>query len=123
MWEIDYSHIEAWLDEQTEETVACIFASLELLELEGPNLGRPLVDTIRWSSVGNLKELRPVSSSNSEIRILFAFDPERKAVLLLGGDKSRGKNNAAKWSRWYKRAIPRAERLFEEHLERMGEAR
>lgn len=122
MWEVDYSRIEAWLDEQAEETVACIFAALELLEPEGPNLGRPLVDTVRGSSVRNLRELRPASSGNSEIRILFAFDPDRKAILLLGGDKSRGKSNGVKWSRWYKKAIPEAERLFREHLKRMREA-
>jgi hypothetical protein len=60
--------------------------------------------------VKNLKELRPGSSGRSEVRILFAFDPVRQAVLLVGGDKAR------EWSRWYQRAIPLAERRFAEHV-------
>ena len=58
----------------------------------------------------NLKELRPGSSGRSEVRILFAFDPVRQAVLLVAGDK------AGQWSRRYQRAIPLAERRFTEHV-------
>ena len=115
MWRVDFSLIETWLDEQDEDTVASIFAAFELLELEGPALGRPLVDSIQGSEIHKLKELRPASSGRTEIRILFAFDPLRRAVMLLAGDKSKGKSGRLKWSRWYKRAIPQAERLFEEH--------
>lgn len=57
-------------------------------------LGRPLVDRITGSRIHNLKELRPGSSASSEIRILFVFDPERRAVLLVAGDK------AGDWRRW-----------------------
>ena len=55
-----------------------------------------------------MKELRPLST---RIRILFAFDPRRTAILLLGGDKS------GQWARWYRLNIPRADALFDEHLE------
>lgn len=118
MWNIHYAYIEAWLDEQDDETVSCVFAALELLEEQGPDLGRPLVDTLRGSEVKNLKELRPASPGRAEIRIVFAFDPKRQAVMLLAGDKSRGK---AKWSAWYKKAIPQAERLYREHVRRLEE--
>ncbi len=121
MWNIDYGHIVNWLDKQDDKTVACIFAALELLERYGPDLGRPLVDTLSGSKVKNLKELRPASPGNSEMRILFAFDPKRCAVLLIAGDKSKGKNSKTRWSGWYKKAIPQAEKIYEEHLHAIGE--
>jgi hypothetical protein len=58
-----------------------------------------------------MKELRPGSSGRSEVRILFAFDRRRQAILLVAGDK------AGKWDRWYKRMIPLADDRFDEHLE------
>jgi hypothetical protein len=80
-----------------------------LLE-EGPSLGRPLVDRVKGSRLHNLKELRPGSSGPSEVRILFVFDPERNAVLLVAGDK------AGQWSAWYRQAIPLAEARYEAYL-------
>ena len=62
-----------------------------------------------------MKELRPRSSGASEIRILFAFDPWRSAILLLAGDK------AGTWNRRYAEAIPRAERLYEIYLKERGD--
>ena len=79
------------------------------LREEGPALGRPLVDRIKGSKVHHLKELRPGSAGRSEIRVLFAFDPARSALLLLGGDK------AGNWQRWYRENIPIAERLYREY--------
>ena len=73
-------------------------------------LGRPLVDTLAGSALPNLKELRPGSKGRSEVRILFAFDPERQAVLLVAGDK------AGKWQRWYNENIPVAEQRFRKWL-------
>jgi hypothetical protein len=76
------------------------------LREEGPALGRPLVDRIRGSKIHHLKELRPGSAGRSEIRVLFAFDPSRSALLLLGGDK------AGNWQRRYRENIPIAEQLY-----------
>jgi hypothetical protein len=75
-------------------------------EEEGPALGRPLVDRIQSGRLHHLKELRPGSAARSEIRVLFAFDPTRSALLLLGGDK------AGNWKRWYTDNIPIAEQLY-----------
>ena len=119
MWEVDYHLIEPWLDKQDIETVAHIFAALEILQREGPSLGRPLVDTLVGPRLGNLKELRPASVGSSEVRVLFAFDPTRTAVMLLAADKSRGKSGRRKWSGWYKRAIPEAERLYNEYIQEL----
>jgi hypothetical protein len=77
---------------------------------EGPRLGRPLVDRVKGSSLHNLKELRPASAGSSEIRILFAFDPVRRALLLVAGDKS------GNWRGWYNLNIPIAEQRFRAHL-------
>ena len=85
-------------------------AALELLEERGPQRGRPLVDTVNDSRHKNMKELRPGSSGRSELRILFAFDPERKGILLVAGDKS------GNWKKWYKINIPIADARFDEHL-------
>lgn len=79
------------------------------LREEGPALGRPLVDRIQGSRIHHLKELRPGSAGRSEIRVLFAFDPARSALLLLGGDK------AGNWQRWYRQNIPIAEQLYLEY--------
>ena len=99
----------AWLDNlQAAEAKTADLAddAIYTLSRSGPALGRPLVDTITGSKIKNLKELRPGSSGTSEIRILFVFDPDRQAILLVAGDK------AGRWSRWYQEAIPLAERRY-----------
>lgn len=82
------------------------------LPMFGPNLKRPLVGKINGSQLlKSLKELRPGSAGKSEIRILFVFDPERKAVMLVAGDKRN------RWNKWYDKAIPEAERRYRRWLE------
>lgn len=107
-WDVETtSEFDEWfatLSGQEEEQVV---SAIAVLEVEGPNLGRPLVDTVKASRRPNMKELRRRS-----FRILFAFDPERVAVLLIGGNKE------GQWNRWYKRAIKQADRLFDAHLRR-----
>lgn len=93
-------------DKQQDE----LAGRIELLERHGPSLGRPVVGTITGSSLANMKELR-ARSEGADLRVLFIFDPLRRAVLLLGGDKT------GRWSEWYRRAIPEAERLYQDYLE------
>ena len=85
--------------------------AVNALREAGPTLGRPLVDRLKGSELHHLKELRPGSGGRSEIRIVFAFDPTRSALLLLGGDK------AGNWERWYRENIPAAEDLYREYTE------
>jgi hypothetical protein len=113
----------AWTVKVTEEYAAWFTALIKedlpsaiqvaqavaALREEGPALGRPLVDRIQGSRIHHLKELRPGSKGRSEIRVLFAFDPTRSALLLLGGDK------AGNWQRWYRQSIPVAEQLYLEY--------
>ncbi len=97
-WEVEYTdQFEEWWDDLTEEEQEAITAAVDRLEERGPALGRPLVDNIKQSRHKNMKELIPPTS---EIRILFAFDPRRMAILLFGGDKT------GEWNRWYDRGGP-----------------
>ncbi|GAA0442261.1 hypothetical protein Acor_05460 [Acrocarpospora corrugata] len=99
----------AWFSELIKEDLDSaiqVAQAVAALREEGPTLGRPLVDRLKGSSLHHLKELRPGSRGRSEIRIIFAFDPTRAALLLLGGDK------AGNWERWYKENIPLAIQLY-----------
>lgn len=96
------------------DTLRQVSDALDLLAIEGPALGRPIVDRIRGSRLHHLKELRPGSAGASEIRILFAFDPATRAVLLVAGDK------AGDWKRWYARAVPVAEHRYEQWIKEVG---
>ncbi|MEW2068799.1 type II toxin-antitoxin system RelE/ParE family toxin [Streptomyces sp. NPDC007346] len=112
-WEINlHSSVELWLLELAEEdpvTADLVEAAVDMLADSGPALGRPLVDRLQGCRIHNLKELRPASSGRSEVRILFAFDPGRRAILLVAGDK------AGRWSNWYRESIPVAERRYDEY--------
>jgi hypothetical protein len=113
-WEVILLHeVDDWFlsliktDARTAELVA---AAIDKLEADGPTLGRPLVDVVKSSKVHNLKELRPGSTGVSEVRLLFVFDPTRRAVLLVAGDK------AGDWQRWYQDNVPLAEGRYERWL-------
>ena len=67
------------------EAMTAVTGAIDLLELEGPTLGRPIVDKVHGSIFHSMKELRPAGTS---VWILFIFDPRRQAILLLGGDKA-----------------------------------
>lgn len=110
---MDIELVADWLTALDEDSREQVVAAIQILEDQGPQLGRPLVDTVVASRHRNMKELRPGSSGLSELRILFAFDPERSAILLLAGDK------AGNWSRWYRQNIPMADKIFDEHLRRL----
>jgi hypothetical protein len=98
-----------WLDTLPEKLRRKILGHVELLETLGPNLGRPRVDGIKGSVYPNMKELT-VQYKGSPWRILFAFDTQRNAVLLVGGNKTGS-------GRWYAESIPIADQRFSRHLE------
>lgn len=111
-WDVRlWMDVESWVLRLDDETFKLVAAAITRLESEGPNLGRPLADRVKGSRHHNMKELRPGSAGRSEVRILFAFDPKRRAVLLVAGDK------AGKWQQWYQDNIPIADDRFEEWLE------
>lgn len=109
-WRVDVGLVEEWLMSLDHVSYERVIAALELLAERGPSLGRPLVDVVTTSRHRNMKELRPGSSGRSELRVLFAFDRSRQAILLVGGDKTD------RWRTWYSESIPRADDLFDRHL-------
>ncbi|WP_158726680.1 type II toxin-antitoxin system RelE/ParE family toxin [Tomitella fengzijianii] len=113
MWSVDIELIVGWLASLDDDSRAQVVAAIELLEGRGPQLGRPIVDIVSSSRHRNMKELRPGSSGRSELRVLFAFDLERSAIMLIAGDK------AGNWTRWYRKNIPVADDLFDDHLRRL----
>jgi hypothetical protein len=96
---------EDWIMNLDDDDYDQIMARIELLEERGPALGRPVVDTIEGSRHPNMKELRA-----GTMRALFAFDPLRQAIVLVGGDKRDD------WTGWYERNIQRADDLLDAHL-------
>jgi hypothetical protein len=115
MWDILLEPVEGWflrLCRDDPESANRIVDALDHLAAEGPALGRPMADRIHGSVLHNLKELRPGSSGGSEIRMLFVFDAERRAVILVAGDRS------GRWTRWYEENIPLAEMRYEQYTDR-----
>jgi hypothetical protein len=110
MWEVEFTdEFGEWWDSLDVDEQESVAASVELLRQLGPHLGRPHVDTVKGSRHSNMKELR-TQHRGRPIRSLFAFDPRRCAILLLGGDKTGD-------GRFYERMIPTADDLYDEHLE------
>ncbi|BDD89277.1 type II toxin-antitoxin system RelE/ParE family toxin [Desulfofustis limnaeus] len=111
-WEIEYTdEFEKWwntLDPDEQDSIA---VTVGLLEKLGPNLPRPYSDTVKGSSFANMKELR-TQHDGQPYRTLYAFDPRRTAILLIGGNKAGKKN-------WHKTFIPIADKLFADHLKEL----
>ena len=90
-----------------------MLAHARLLEQFGPLLGRPRVDTLKGSRHANMKELR-FDADDGVWRVAFAFDPKRKAILLVAGDKSGGSEKL-----FYRQLIVKADERFDSHLSRL----
>lgn len=109
MWEVEFSEdFEQWWQTLDIDEQESLLASVNVLRQIGPLLGRPHVDHVKGSRHSNMKELR-TQHRGRPLRTLFAFDPRRHAILLIGGDKSGD-------ARFYDRMIPLADRLYDEHL-------
>src|SRR5882724_9219041 len=111
MWHVATTDdFEEWFAAQGGDAQAEIIAKVELLKLLGPKLGRPHADTLNGSKHANMKELR-ANTADKVMRIAFAFDPSRAAILLVAGDKS-----GVSQKRFYKQLIAKADELFDAHL-------
>jgi len=113
-WDIEYTdEFEEWWNSLTPDEQDSIAVTVGLLERLGPNLPRPHSDTVKGSKFPNMKELR-IQHDGQPYRTLYAFDPRRTAILLIGGNKTGDKN-------WYKKFIPIADNLFADHLKGLKE--
>ena len=110
-WFVDTREIfDTWFDAQEAAIQVEVVALLELLESEGPNLGRPYADSLEGSKHSNMKELR-FKVNRHPYRVCYAFDPVRKAIILCAGDK-KGQDQKL----FYKKLINIADREFDDHL-------
>jgi len=108
-WEVEYTdEFGNWWATLTEPEQESVKATVELLGEFGPNLRYPYSSGIAASKHDHLRELR-LQHAGRPYRVLYAFDPRRCAILLLGGDKTGN-------PRWYDEHVPRADRLYDEHL-------
>ena len=108
-WPVEYTdEFETWWERLTEAEQEDVAAKVILLQRLGPALPRPHADVVRSSRYANMKELR-IQHAGRPYRVLYAFDPRRCAILLIGGDKTGN-------DRWYEIFVPRADRLYGEHI-------
>lgn len=109
-WEVEYTEtFGRWWEELTADEQVSVAAHVELLEQRGPDLPYPYSSAVRGLRHGQMRELR-VQHAGRPYRVLYAFDPRRAAILLLGGDKTAD-------ARWYATHVPLADRLYDAHLE------
>ena len=113
-WDVEVTdQFISWWDELPLLDRRSVSAKIELLEEKGPHLGFPHTSGVQGSRHGNMRELR-IQRGGIPIRIFYAFDPRRTAILLIGGSK---KGNF----RFYARYVPVADDLYDEHLEELRE--
>ncbi|HEU4649543.1 MAG TPA: type II toxin-antitoxin system RelE/ParE family toxin [Gemmatimonadales bacterium] len=109
-WDVEYTdEFATWWEALTEAEQESVGFGVGLLEAKGVHLGAPYSKQIVTSRHTRMRELI-VQHQGQPYRILYAFDPRRVAILLVGGSKA-GDN------RWYEKAVPVADRLYEQHLE------
>lgn len=117
-WEVEFHDaFEAEFLAFKQTVQDALLAVAKLLAEYGPQLGRPHADTLKGSKHANMKELR-FEASDGEWRAAFAFDPERRAIVLVAGDKSGGSEN-----RIYKQLIAKADFRFSAHVESLKAAK
>lgn len=108
-WEIEFTdEFGDWFKELTEDDQDAIDFTVDLLTDQGPNLKFPHASGIANSRHAHMRELR-TQSKGKPLRIFYAFDPRRSAILLIGGDKTGD-------DRFYDRLIPVADALYDVHL-------
>jgi hypothetical protein len=114
MWTVIFhDEFEPEFDELPAEVQDELYAEAGFVERFGPETGRPHVDTLRGSDYANMKELR-FEASDGEWRVAFAFDPKRRAILLVARDKT-----GVSEKKFYKRLIAKADARYKRHLERL----
>ena len=112
-WNVEYTdEFEQWWTSLTEQEQDDVAARVGLLEEYGPKLPFPYCSGVESSRHEHMRELR-IQHAGDPYRVLYAFDPIRNALLLIGGNK---KGN----DRWYEQNVPRADQIYDRHLETLG---
>lgn len=115
-WEVEFTdEFEHWWNTLSESEQGKVDARVRLLMERGPNLGFPFSSQVKSSRYPEMRELR-AQAGGDPMRMLYAFDPRRTAILLVAGDKTGD-------DRWYETNVPDADRLFERHLQAIKKER
>jgi hypothetical protein len=113
-WEVEFSgEFGLWWDGLTIAEQKSVDFTVSLLQEVGPTLKMPHSSGVEMSRHRHMRELR-VQHEGRPYRILYAFDPRRVAILLIGGDKTGN-------SRWYEKYVPLADSIYERHLRESGD--
>jgi hypothetical protein len=116
VYEVEFTdEFGEWWNGLTAEEQNSVAYTVLLLEERGPTLGHPHSSGIYGSRHKHMRELR-IQHAGRPYRVLYAFDPRRMAILLVGGDKTGDQ-------RWYSRMIPIADDLYDEHPREISEER
>ena len=111
-WDVEYTdEFGAWWNELTEQQKDDVAVVVSLLERKGPSLPFPYSSGVEGSRHSHMRELR-IQSGGKPIRVFYAFDPRRTAILLVGGDKTGD-------DRFYETHVPIADRLYDIYLEEL----
>jgi len=111
-WNVEYTdEFGAWWDTLKQDEQEALAASVRLLEERGPALGFPHSSGVNGTKHNHMRELR-TQYAGRPLRTLYAFDPRRSAILLIGGDKTGN-------DRWYEEFVPVADRLYDDHIEQL----
>ena len=111
-WEVEYTdEFEEWWHSLAEKEQVAVDASVRLLELLGPSLKFPYSSGVKNSRHGHMRELR-IQFGGRPLRTLYAFDPWRRAILLIGGDKTGN-------DRWYAEYVPIADDLYDQYIDEL----
>ena len=115
-WTVEYTdEFETWWDGLTESEQDDIAATVGLLAEKGPSLPFPYSSGVGRSKHNHMRELR-IQHAGEPYRVLYAFDPTRSAILLIGGNKIGN-------DRWYDEYVPKADRLYDEHIKTLKKER
>ena len=112
-WEVEFTdQFEEWWNALAETEQIKIDTAIRMLEEYGPDLSFPMSSRVRGSRHSHMRELR-VQVHGKPLRVLYAFDPRRSAILLVGGDKTGNEC-------WYEVHVPKADKLYDQHLEELN---
>jgi hypothetical protein len=115
-WNVEYTdEFGAWYEQLAEAVQDDIDRVVGILEAKGPQVPFPYSSGLKGSKHDHMRELR-VQSGGTPVRIFYAFDPRRSAILLIGGDKTGDK-------RFYETMIPIADRLYDQYIEELKKER
>jgi hypothetical protein len=111
--EVEYTHeFGEWYERLSEAEQDSVDRVVRLLQMNGIALGHPYSSGVQTSRHGHMRELR-IKAGSRPLRVLYAFNPLRTAILLLGGDKGDADR------RWYETNIPKADAIYDQHLEEL----